>query len=329
MVGNARTKRAVERTLSWWCSQLYRGTSRIAVLSPGFKRILMGRGVPADKIEVVPNWAEEEIFKPERRNYCACPGAGDGRPLQRCLRRQHGALPGSGVGDPGRGKAAPPRAVPARLRREWPGGGRSEAARGRTQTRERSFPRPSSPGRDWSNHRAATASVSLEDRPFFAATIPSKTQAALACGRPLVMAVRGDAADLVTRADAGVVCEPDNAEALAAAFEHLYLLPFSDSTRWVRGVGTSTSESSRSRNRRGGWSRSWSPRPRATQPRLNLLIRVDCMKASTGRLSQSVSAHPGVEHDATRSCVVDAPGARPADIAASSVTGAKTSTSGP
>ena len=80
-------------------------------------------------------------------------------------------------------------------------------------------------------HITALASallVSLEDRPFFAATIPSKTQVALACGRPLVMAVRGDAADLVTRAGAGVVCEPDNAEALAAAFEHLYSLPFSE-----------------------------------------------------------------------------------------------------
>ena len=68
MVGNARTQRAVERTLSWWCSQLYRGASRIAVLSPGFKRILIERGVPEDKIEVVPNWAEEEIFRPEPPN---------------------------------------------------------------------------------------------------------------------------------------------------------------------------------------------------------------------------------------------------------------------
>ena len=36
---------------------------------------------------------------------------------------------------------------------------------------------------------ASALLVSLEDRPFFAALIPSKTQAALACARPLIMAV--------------------------------------------------------------------------------------------------------------------------------------------
>ena len=64
--------------------------------------------------------------------------------------------------------------------------------------------------------------VSLEDRPFFAATIPSKTQVALACGRPVIMSVRGDAAALVSEADAGLVSMPGDVDALAAAIEHLY-----------------------------------------------------------------------------------------------------------
>jgi hypothetical protein len=39
--------------------------------------------------------------------------------------------------------------------------------------------------------------IHLKDLPSFAATVPSKTQVSMACGRPILTAVRGDAADLV------------------------------------------------------------------------------------------------------------------------------------
>ena len=39
--------------------------------------------------------------------------------------------------------------------------------------------------------------VHLKDDPLFRITIPSKTQAYLAAGKPILMGVRGDAADLV------------------------------------------------------------------------------------------------------------------------------------
>ncbi len=58
--------------------------------------------------------------------------------------------------------------------------------------------------------------VHLKDDPLFAVTIPSKTQAYMAAGRPIVMAVRGDAADLVMRAGAGILAEPDNPESIAS-----------------------------------------------------------------------------------------------------------------
>jgi len=63
--------------------------------------------------------------------------------------------------------------------------------------------------------------VHLRDDPLFEVTIPSKTQAYMASGKPLLLAVRGDAADLVRRADAGVVAEPEDAPALAAAADRL------------------------------------------------------------------------------------------------------------
>jgi glycosyltransferase involved in cell wall biosynthesis len=57
--------------------------------------------------------------------------------------------------------------------------------------------------------------VSLRADPLFKITIPSKTQAYMAAGKPIIMAVAGDAAELVTRARCGVTCEPENAAELA------------------------------------------------------------------------------------------------------------------
>jgi glycosyltransferase involved in cell wall biosynthesis len=63
--------------------------------------------------------------------------------------------------------------------------------------------------------------VHLKDDPLFRITIPSKTQAYLAMGRPILMAVAGDAADLVEQSGAGVTCPPGNPGAIADAVRQL------------------------------------------------------------------------------------------------------------
>jgi len=67
--------------------------------------------------------------------------------------------------------------------------------------------------------------VHLKDDPLFEITIPSKTIAYLACGRPIICSVRGDAADTVQSAQAGLVCTPEDAQALADAVRTLYNMP--------------------------------------------------------------------------------------------------------
>jgi hypothetical protein len=59
--------------------------------------------------------------------------------------------------------------------------------------------------------------VSLRADPLFTITIPSKTQAYMARGKPIIMAVDGEAATLVAHARCGVTCHPGNATALATA----------------------------------------------------------------------------------------------------------------
>jgi glycosyltransferase involved in cell wall biosynthesis len=64
--------------------------------------------------------------------------------------------------------------------------------------------------------------VTLKDEPIFAMTIPAKVQSYLACGRPIVAAVGGEGARVVTEAGAGVSCSAESPEGLADAVLALY-----------------------------------------------------------------------------------------------------------
>jgi glycosyltransferase involved in cell wall biosynthesis len=62
---------------------------------------------------------------------------------------------------------------------------------------------------------ASALLVSLKNNEGLADTVPSKIQAYLAAGRPIGAALRGEGGAVVAEAQAGLVCEPENAEALA------------------------------------------------------------------------------------------------------------------
>lgn len=68
---------------------------------------------------------------------------------------------------------------------------------------------------------ADAAAVLLRDLEIFEAALPTKLLEAMAAARPVVLAARGEAADLVRRAGAGLVVEPGDAWALAEALRRL------------------------------------------------------------------------------------------------------------
>jgi glycosyltransferase involved in cell wall biosynthesis len=70
--------------------------------------------------------------------------------------------------------------------------------------------------------------VHLKDDPLFRITIPAKTQAYMAAGKAIVMAVAGDASRLVMDADAGICALPSNARSIADAIQKLAALPRDD-----------------------------------------------------------------------------------------------------
>jgi len=63
--------------------------------------------------------------------------------------------------------------------------------------------------------------MSLVDHPLFEFTIPSKLQFATACARPVLAAMRGEAADLVAGAGAGIVVPPRSPGHVASAIAAL------------------------------------------------------------------------------------------------------------
>jgi glycosyltransferase involved in cell wall biosynthesis len=58
--------------------------------------------------------------------------------------------------------------------------------------------------------------------------IPTKTLAYLAAGKPILMAMEGSAAQLLTDAEAGLVIPPEEPGALAAALRKLSAMPESE-----------------------------------------------------------------------------------------------------
>ena len=76
--------------------------------------------------------------------------------------------------------------------------------------------------------------VHLKADPRFQITIPGKTQAYMAIGKPMIMGVPGDASSLVSMANCGVCIEPQNANSLAEAVKKLMLLSLPD----LKALGT-------------------------------------------------------------------------------------------
>ena len=204
--------------VSKWCDLVYRSASFVTVLSEGFKDALIMRGVPENKIRIIHNWCEEippsiqvqpmakkpALFQ-DRFTVMFAGNFGKAQALHTVLNaakiietvnpKVQFVLVGSGVEED-------------RLKAQVTAMNLTNVAfHSRLPMDEIS-----------SYMRNADALlVSLRADPLFKITIPSKTQAYMANGKPIIMAVEGDAANLVTRARCGVTCEPENAPALASA----------------------------------------------------------------------------------------------------------------
>jgi glycosyltransferase involved in cell wall biosynthesis len=209
----------VIKLLDKWCRFVYRRAKHIVVLSPGFRAALVSRNVAPEKIDVIYNWCDETAI--------------DQREPDVELAAQLGLAGRFNVmfaGTMGIVQALDAVLEAAALCSEslphvqfvFVGGG-VDRARLEERAARLGLPNirflPRQPISAMSTVLALgdVLLVHLKDDPLFSITIPSKTQAYLTVGKAVLMAVRGDAANLVIQSGGGLVCQPENPRSLVDA----------------------------------------------------------------------------------------------------------------
>jgi colanic acid biosynthesis glycosyl transferase WcaI len=214
--GMMSSSRAIS-LLGKFCKIVYRSAQHIVVLSPGFKQQLVRRGVPPGKVDVIYNWCDETTIQssapdPElssrlglsnRFNVMFAGTMGTGQALDSVLEC-----------------AALCRRTLPQVQFVFVGGGvewkrLEKKANDLGLTSVRFLPRQPMKAMGAVLGLADVLLVHLKDDPLFSVTIPSKIQAYMASGKPILIAMRGDAAQLVTQSGGGLVCEPENPKSIA------------------------------------------------------------------------------------------------------------------
>lgn len=204
---------------------VYKRASAITVVAPGFKRNLITKGVPADKIHIIPNWADEEIYRPVPRDQTLADEYG--------LAGHFNIVFGGNIGT---AQALDTVLDTAENLKETCVqfviiGDGIELPRLKRKAEEYGIKNVLFVGRqppERMPHFFAWADallIHLKKDPLFEITIPSKTTAYLACGRPIICAIPGDATQVIQFAGAGVTCPSEDNRALVRAIREMVAMP--------------------------------------------------------------------------------------------------------
>jgi len=215
--------------MSWLERVVYRQADHILVTTEGARRNLLSKGVPEPKVSVMRHWIDDRVFtvvSDKTRAAVRAREGWDGRFV---------VLFGGNVGlvqgldtviD---AAAALPDSSNARLVIVGDGTDRE-----RLQSRARALgleQRVQFLGRQAPEimpHFFAAADallVHLKKSELSRLVIPTKTLAYLASGRPIIVAMEGAAADVVTTAGAGIAVPPDDVARLVEAIEAMRHMP--------------------------------------------------------------------------------------------------------
>lgn len=190
----------------------YSDAAAIGIISPGMRQVLIDRGVDAGRIHYTPNWEAEPFCPPtdvdvaalrqelglpqDRRIFLYAGNFGDFQALDLLIKefadlaRAQLLLVGSGSSE----------AALRGLAEDLPSANVQFVGRQSKASLER--------------YVAAcdVQVVSLADRPLMRVTMPSKIQACLAAGKPILAHAVGDVAAVIRDAEAGTAVAPGSAE---------------------------------------------------------------------------------------------------------------------
>lgn len=206
---------------------IYSRASKIMVLSDGFKRNLIEKGVPPDKICAVPNWANSETVAV--RQACVADYAKAG-----LVSGKFHVLYAGNLGE----MQALESLVDAMdvLKNEpdvvllFLGTGTQEsflrqyASERKLEERVKFLGRVTPVEVGFYYSLADALLVHIKDTKLFQITIPHKIYEYMLAAKPIVAAIKGEAAAEISMARAGVVCEPENPLSIAQAIKSVKAL---------------------------------------------------------------------------------------------------------
>lgn len=210
------------------CKLVYRSVDHIVVLCPGFKKMLIERTVSEHKISIIYNWCDEQGLtqaQPAKVEY------------QQLMQNRFNIV---FAGNMGKAQALDTILDVAKkiqniqdLQFVFVGGGtETERLKQRLTTENISntvfIPRMPMAEVGGILKLSNLLLVHLKKDPLFEITVPSKTQAYMAMGKPVLMAVAGDAADLIQRAECGCVATSEDVESIQQAILRIYHLSASE-----------------------------------------------------------------------------------------------------
>jgi len=222
--GNSLSKGIIHRALDTWCSTMYKTAASVAYVSPGLSKELVNRGVPESKLHYVPVWADEtatQVVDPIPRShwnvtdddllmlYAGTIGASQG--LDTVIEALALLDRGSKVTClfAGTGTAVTHLKSLAQER-----GLNNVIFLGQV-------PREQMPG---IMAAADLHIVSLRDSPLALITMPSKIQSTLACGKPFIAILNGDAKDSAVESGSAFPALPGNPASVAQAIRTALLM---------------------------------------------------------------------------------------------------------
>ncbi|MBQ1043345.1 MULTISPECIES: glycosyltransferase family 4 protein [unclassified Micromonospora] len=220
-------RRLAAGALGGLTDRVHRWADHITVPSPGLRRTLIERGIPADKVSVVYNWADEKVMQPAEPDPTFRARLGLGRDDFVVMY----------AGNLGAAQRLDVAVAAMEHLRDLPdvhlvlvgGGVERESLRERARAGGLAtvhFADQIAPERIASAMAATQLQlISLADEPLFHITLPGKVQAILASGQPALVCAPGDAARIVTGAGAGFAAPPGDPAALAAVIRQARSAP--------------------------------------------------------------------------------------------------------
>lgn len=215
MLGEGLLSRTAAKVLNIWLKRFYGNAAALIAICPGMKRVLEDRGNAADRCSVVYNWAHESDVSVKTADSFS----------DSHLRLMY-------LGNLGQMQDLETVIAAARQFSEHPafhlqiaGGGILENELRQAAADAEHIEFLGMLSREEAGQQAVEADfqlVTLKDLPIFRTIVPSKLQASLAAGVPVITTVQGDVAQLLTKYDAGIVAEPENQTSLTQAFQRAY-----------------------------------------------------------------------------------------------------------